>query len=77
MVFSWVMAFGISIFGLTKGDWMNDKAYIAGNDEILRQQNEFQAPPYCIIPTVTIGFCFQYYFLQVISTIERPNLTDE
>jgi hypothetical protein len=36
------------------------------------KSNKFNAPPFCIIPSVTTSFTFQFYILQVVATLKDP-----
>ena len=37
MLYSWLMVFGISIYGVYFAKWANDKDYIDGYNKILQQ----------------------------------------
>lgn len=76
LIYTVVMCIGISIWAIYFNDWANDQEYINSVEKKLKDIDGFAAPPFCIIPTLTISFGFQYYFLQVIHTlkpIHRPN----
>ena len=70
-------AFFISVYGMTIGNWINDPDFIQGQTILLNDLDKFQAPPYCIISTLMTAFTFQFYFLQVVATIEEPDVGEE
>jgi hypothetical protein len=66
------MCFGISVYAVTWGNWMEDPDFQASNEMINKEIREFSAPPFCVFPKITTSFCFQFYFLQIVSTM-KPN----
>lgn len=70
MIISLLFVICISIYAITIAEWQNNPEYIARNREQTRAIQQFEAPPYCIIPGLCIAFCFQFYFLQVVHTLK-------
>jgi hypothetical protein len=77
LVFSTLMVVIVTIWGIYFDNWLNERGYHEKFEELIRNQERFNAPPFCIIPSVTTSFCFQYYILQVISSLKDPETVKE
>lgn len=75
MLYTFGMVIGISLYAIYYDDWINDEDYRKHNEAIQKKIDTFAAPPFCIIPKISTSFCFQFYFLQIITTMRRQSNT--
>ena len=63
LIYAMIMCLGVALFAIYVFDWQTDPNYKLANKQIRDDIERFTIPPFCIIPALTISFCFQFYFL--------------
>jgi hypothetical protein len=72
LIYTFFMVGVISYIAIHQ-NWLAEPAFKIKNASISNDIENFPAPPFCVMPSLTITFCFQYYLLQIVSTMKADN----
>ena len=67
----------VTLYGVFIADWPNDSDYKKGTIMLRQKYKNFLPPEFCIVSSLSTGFCFQYFFFQVLTTMNQPKLDEE